>query len=208
MVVGLLGILIAGAGYVPIDPSLPAERRSFMLADAGVGVVVSRSGLTTPHPDRVAGGRTYVYMDRPTEWNLARQPLDARVLAQPENLAYLIYTSGSTGSPKGVMVNHESVLNRLQWMQSAHPLSTEDRVLQKTPLSFDVSVWEVFWPLMFGAHLVLARPGGEREPEYLANVIRTRGITVLHFVPSMLEVFLGVEGAAQCNGAVSGLVGI
>ena len=106
------------------------------------------------------------------------------------NAAYVIYTSGSTGKPKGVVNVHEGIVNRLQWMQDAYRLTSADRVLQKTPYSFDVSVWEFFWPLVTGASLVMARPGGHRDPEYLAELIAREKITTLHFVPSMLRVFL------------------
>ena len=110
--------------------------------------------------------------------------------ALPHNLAYVIYTSGSTGAPKGAMNTHAGICNRLLWGQDTYGLRSDDRVLQKTPFSFDVSVWEFFWPLIAGARLVLARPGGHREPSYLAHLIQDAGITVVHFVPSMLQVFL------------------
>src|ERR1700694_5504306 len=112
------------------------------------------------------------------------------VSLSPTDAAYVIYTSGSTGIPKGVVNIHEGIVNRLLWMQEANPLTAADRVLQKTPYSFDVSVWEFFWPLMFGARLVVARPDGHRDPAYLAELIVEAGITTLHFVPSMLRVFL------------------
>jgi non-ribosomal peptide synthetase component F len=111
-----------------------------------------------------------------------------------ENLAYVIYTSGSTGQPKGVMIPHRGICNRLFWMQQVFQLSAADRVLQKTPYSFDVSVWEFFWPLMTGACLVLARPGGHSDPGYLLELIGRERVTTLHFVPSMLEVFVESEG--------------
>src|SRR5205807_7707090 len=116
-----------------------------------------------------------------------------------EGLAYVIYTSGSTGRPKGAMVTHAAIVNRLLWMQEEYRLSSEDRVLQKTPFSFDVSVWEFFWPLLAGATLVMARPGGHQDPAYLVDVIRNQQITTLHFVPSMLAIFLGAEGLEDCK---------
>jgi amino acid adenylation domain-containing protein len=118
----------------------------------------------------------------------------------PAHPAYVIYTSGSTGTPKGVTITHAAIGNRLSWMQSEYGLSADDRVLQKTPYSFDVSVWEFFWPLITGAGLVLAKPGGHRDPEYLAELIETAAVTTLHFVPSMLEAFLAAGGAARYAG--------
>ncbi|MBD0417622.1 amino acid adenylation domain-containing protein, partial [Streptomyces sp. TRM S81-3] len=113
--------------------------------------------------------------------------------------AYVIFTSGSTGRPKGVMIPHAGIVNRLHWMQDRYGLTPADRVLQKTPYGFDVSVWEFFWPLLTGATLVLARPGGHRDPEYLAALIRDERVTTVHFVPSMLDVFLTEPSAAQCT---------
>src|SRR5437763_13980397 len=116
-----------------------------------------------------------------------------------ENLAYLIYTSGSTGQPKGVMSIHRGLLNRLQWMQEAYGLNESDRVLQKTPFGFDVSVWEFFWPLMNGACLVVARPEGHKDSRYLVETIQQERITTLHFVHSMLQMFLKETGVVGCN---------
>ncbi len=116
-----------------------------------------------------------------------------------ENPAYIIYTSGSTGKPKGVVNTHRGILNRLLWMQDAYRLTASDRVLQKTPFSFDVSVWEFFWPLMFGARLVVARPEGHKDGEYLVKTIVDQRITVMHFVPSMLQLFLETPGVEKCD---------
>ncbi|MGN8359415.1 AMP-binding protein, partial [Pseudomonas sp. SMN11] len=126
-------------------------------------------------------------LDQPS-WN--DQPASNPEIAvlTPRHLAYVIYTSGSTGLPKGVMNEHAGVVNRLLWMQDAYQLGADDVVLQKTPFSFDVSVWEFLWPLQTGARLVMARPGGHRDPEYLRQVIQNEGVTTLHFVPSMLDV--------------------
>ena len=121
-----------------------------------------------------------------------------------EHLAYMIYTSGSTGRPKGAMNTHVAIVNRLLWMQEAYRLTPSDRVLQKTPFSFDVSVWEFFWPLMTGARLVLARPGGHRDGAYLASLIHDEKITTVHFVPSMLSAFLEQKGLESAAAASSG----
>ena len=118
---------------------------------------------------------------------------------KPQHLAYVIYTSGSTGQPKGVMLQHDGLSNRLAWMQSAYAMNGGDAVLQKTPFGFDVSVWEFFWPLLVGARLVMARPEGHKEPGYLVEVIGRHNVTTAHFVPSMLQIFLEHPGAASCT---------
>ncbi len=119
---------------------------------------------------------------------------------QPHHLAYVIYTSGSTGTPKGAMITHRGVVNRLLWMQDTYALTPDDVVLQKTPISFDVSVWELFWPLLSGARLQLARPGGHKDPAYLGATIAEAAVTTLHFVPSMLDAFLATDAPQQCSG--------
>src|SRR5262249_4119515 len=116
-----------------------------------------------------------------------------------EDLAYVIYTSGSSGKPKGAMNTHGGIVNRLMWMQEVYRLREDDRVLQKTTFSFDVSVWELFWPLLSGAALIMARPGGQGEADYLREIIEREEITTLHFVPSMLESFLGEGGWKRCG---------
>jgi non-ribosomal peptide synthetase component F len=118
---------------------------------------------------------------------------------RPDRLAYVIYTSGSTGTPKGAMNEHRALVNRLEWMQGAYGLGPEDGVLQKTPFSFDVSAWEFFWTLMTGARLIIARPEGHKDPEYLRNLIETTGVTTLHFVPSMLQIFLQQHRLGTCS---------
>ncbi len=199
MIVGLLGILKAGGAYVPIDPSLPSDRLEFMLSDAGISVVISEGELLAVlEACPSAEGRIIVCLDRDSEQIDAQPTRDPEHDATPANLAYVIYTSGSTGRPKGAMIEHQSIYNRLLWMQAAHPLTADDRVLQKTPFSFDVSVWEFFWPLMFGARLVVARPAGEQDPDYLIELIRRCEISHLHFVPSMLQIFLSAQDVAKC----------
>ncbi|WP_146229540.1 non-ribosomal peptide synthetase, partial [Pseudomonas soli] len=186
MVVGLLAILKAGGAYVPVDPEYPAERIRHMLGDsAPLAVLVHAATGHVPE----TGAVPVIDLDLPT-W--LEQPAQAPQVAglTPRHLAYVIYTSGSTGLPKGVMNEHAAVVNRLLWMQDAYQLGADDVVLQKTPFSFDVSVWEFLWPLQTGARLVMARPGGHRDPEYLREVIRAEQVSTLHFVPSMLDVFL------------------
>jgi amino acid adenylation domain-containing protein len=197
MVMGLLGILKAGGAYVPLDPEHPAERLKFMMEEAVLPVLLTQEqwlGRLPEHPAQV------ICLDR--DWpaiagEAAGNPADQTVPASP---AYVIYTSGSTGRPKGVINTHEGLYNRLQWMQAEYRLTAADRVLQKTPYGFDVSVWEFFWPLLSGASLVMARPGGHREPEYLMEIISREQITTLHFVPSMLQVFLEGAGWERCSG--------
>ncbi|WP_141682954.1 AMP-binding protein, partial [Agrobacterium tumefaciens] len=137
---------------------------------------------------------------------LARQPAtpptdrDRTAPLQPDSPAYVIYTSGSTGKPKGVVVAHAAIANRLEWMQSEYRLGKDDRVLQKTVIGFDVSVWEFFWPLLRGAALILAKPDGHRDPEYLSKLIVEAKITTVHFVPSMLQAFLQHPSSMRCYG--------
>lgn len=191
MVVGLLGILKAGGAYVPLDPEYPKERLAFMLEDAGVRVVLTQAHVTASLPTHQARA---IRLD--ADWPSIAKESPGQVVSsvRPENLAYMIYTSGSTGRPKGAMNTHVAIVNRLLWMQDAYRLTPLDRVLQKTPFSFDVSVWEFFWPLLTGAKLVLALSGGQKDSAYLANVIRNEEITTIHFVPSMLSVFLEETG--------------
>jgi amino acid adenylation domain-containing protein/non-ribosomal peptide synthase protein (TIGR01720 family) len=201
LLVALLGVLGAGGAYVPLDPDHPADRLGFMLDDARPAVILTQAHLASVLPAR-APAAPVLRVDADGAL-LATQPADAldRHALSLSSLAYVIYTSGSTGRPKGAMNAHRGIHNRLLWMQHAHAIGPADRLLQKTPFSFDVSVWELFWPLMFGARLVLARPGGHREPRYLAGTIAAQGVTTLHFVPSMLGVFLdalAVLGAGAC----------
>ncbi|CAM3876812.1 Linear gramicidin synthase subunit C [Pseudomonas reidholzensis] len=193
MVVGLLAILKAGGAYVPVDPDYPAERIRHMLSDSAPVAVLVHAAT-----HRVTDSAQVIDLDQPS-WQ-AQSAANPRVVGlTPRHLAYVIYTSGSTGLPKGVMNEHAAVVNRLLWMQEAYGLDAQDVVLQKTPFSFDVSVWEFLWPLQTGAKLVMARPGGHRDPEYLRQVIRAEGVSTLHFVPSMLDVFLA-HGEASANG--------
>ncbi|HEX6640477.1 MAG TPA: amino acid adenylation domain-containing protein, partial [Thermoanaerobaculia bacterium] len=168
MVVAILGIVKAGAAYLPLDPDHPQERIARTIADAEPALVIDRS----------------------FDFHAIAARDDNPNVAIPEHAAYVIYTSGSTGMPKGAPNTHQALVNRILWMQDAYPLDATDRVLQKTPYSFDVSVWEFFWPLMTGAALVVAQPEKHKDPQYLADVIAEQRITTLHFVPSMLRAFL------------------
>ncbi|MBB3120918.1 non-ribosomal peptide synthetase [Pseudoduganella violacea] len=194
MVVSLLAILKAGGAYVPLDPEYPAERLRYMVEDSGIGLLLTHSQLL---PQFRHDGVTALAVD---QLNLDEQPAHNPATAlHGENLAYVIYTSGSTGRPKGAANRHRSLYNRLAWMQQAYGLTPADTVLQKTPFSFDVSVWEFFWPLMMGARLVIAAPGEHREPARLRELICRHQVTTLHFVPSMLQAFLAHEGVTDCR---------
>ncbi|MEV7190174.1 amino acid adenylation domain-containing protein, partial [Streptomyces sp. NPDC093510] len=208
LVVALLAVLKAGGAYVPVDPEYPAERIAYVLDDARPVLVLtdsaSQSALSSLASQNVP---VCVVLDA-AETVAEIGALDAGVIGDSERRgrilsshpAYVIYTSGSTGRPKGVVVPHRGVVNRLLWMQGVFGLGGSDRVLQKTPFGFDVSVWEFFWPLVSGAGLVVARAGGHRDAAYLAELIRREGVTVAHFVPSMLRVFVAEPGAALCGG--------
>src|SRR6185369_6447498 len=247
MITGLLGVLEAGAAYVPLDPTLPEERLATLVENAGLSAVVTQDRFAALLP---AEGAPLVFLD--PGGRLAGEPSPPSPLPSPslppgegrhhpspatgsaahfpplpgagrgmgeggqggegptavagDNLAYVLYTSGSTGTPKGVMIPHQGIVNRLLWMQEVYGLTAEDRVLQKTPFGFDVSVWEFFWPLLCGARLVLAQPEGHKDPRYLADLIAREKITTVHFVPSMLEVFLetpGLEALASLRRVVA-----
>ncbi|TGD89793.1 non-ribosomal peptide synthetase [Mycolicibacterium sp. CH28] len=178
LVVALLAVAKSGAAFLPLDADYPAERVQYMVEDARPAVV-----LDDPEIVRAA-------QERPSSAALPEVP--------PAAWGYVLYTSGSTGRPKGVAVPHAGIVNRIAWLQHAYPLDGTDRMLVKTPISFDTSVWEVFWPLSVGATLVLARPGGHRDPGYLAETIVAQGVTAVDFVPSMLELFLDDPRSAHC----------
>ncbi|MCP1305328.1 amino acid adenylation domain-containing protein, partial [Halomonas sp. R1t8] len=195
MVVGLLGILKAGGAYVPLDPDYPAERLFYMVEDSGIELLLTQQHLRDILP--VVGSLNVIELDQLDVTHYAST--NPQVALHGEHLAYVIYTSGSTGRPKGAVNRHHALTNRLQWMQDAYGLATDDSVLQKTPFSFDVSVWEFFWPLMQGARLVMAPPGAHREPVQLVELIRRHNITTLHFVPSMLQAFLAHGEIETCT---------
>jgi len=189
MMVGLLGIMKAGGAYSPIDPEFPAARIAYLLKDTGAKILVT----TATHQERLAAIHTGKTLALDADWpEIARQPAgEPPRRPRPEELIYIIHTSGSTGKPKGVMNQHNGLVNRLLWAQKIFRLDADlDVVLQKTTFCFDVSVWELFWPLLVGVKLVFARPGGHKDDRYLQEMIRREGISTVHFVPPMLEVFL------------------
>ncbi|MDE9441898.1 amino acid adenylation domain-containing protein [Xenorhabdus bovienii] len=200
MVIGLLGILKAGAAYVPLDPEYPTDRLGHILSDSDPALLLIHHGLQDHLP--MTTMPVWVLESEEYQTNIASQPTDNPVATNlgltSRHLAYVLYTSGSTGLPKGVMNEHRGVVNRLLWAQDEYQLTQHDRVLQKTPFSFDVSVWEFFLPLLAGAQLVMARPGGHKEALYLLEEIEARGITTLHFVPSMLQSFIHLTPTGRC----------
>jgi len=195
MVISLLAVLKAGGAYLPLDPDLPRQRIAFMLSDADPKAIVTIERLRGLLPEQARG---VICLDEPQLIEShSCDNLPAR--AAGDNLAYVIYTSGSTGKPKGAMISQSGICNRLDWMQQQFDLEPGDAVLQKTPYSFDVSVWELFWPLLNGAKLVMAEPGGHKDAQYLMKLIDEQQVTLLHFVPSMLQAFLQEAEAGSCS---------
>ncbi len=183
-VISLLAILKAGGAYLPLDTEYPEERVSFMIEDSKTPLLLYNREL----PSWISKLPLHTIDTSVSPANgIISNPL---CTAQPISLAYVIYTSGSTGKPNGAMIPHRGICNRLLWMQQEYQLTPDDRVLQKTSCSFDVSVWEFFWPLITGAELIIAAPGIHRDPALLACCIQQYKVTTLHFVPSMLMLFL------------------
>ncbi|MCP4653882.1 MAG: amino acid adenylation domain-containing protein, partial [bacterium] len=196
LVVALLGTIKAGGAYLPLDPDHPQERLRRILEDARAAVVLAQQETATSLPDVDA---EIVLLDRDRDL-IARHPgVNPALPLTAAVPAYVIYTSGSTGTPKGVVSCHGGLVNRLRWMQQVFSLSDRDLVLQKTSFTFDVSVWEFFWPLIAGAALVVARPGGQGDPAYLAELIDEHRVTTCHFVPSMLRIFLDHPEVGACG---------
>ena len=186
LVLALLATLLAGAVILPLDPAAPPARLAALLADARPALVLTCLPL---RPRISAWPGPVLTLDADADAIAAAPPVPFPSIL-PDQLAYMLFTSGSSGAPKGALNAHAAFLNRLLWMQRAFPLAPADRVLQKTPATFDVALWEFFWPLLTGATLVLARPGGHREPDYLAHTLAAEAISVVHFVPSMLRALL------------------
>ncbi|MBE8986271.1 amino acid adenylation domain-containing protein [Nostoc sp. LEGE 12450] len=196
MVVGLLGILKVGGAYLPLDPDYPQERLSFMLEDAQVPVLLTQQQLLEKLPQHQG---QIICLD--TDWQFISQssPDNLVTTVQAANLAYVIYTSGSTGQPKGVMLSHRNLCNHTFWMQATFPLTEKDKVLQKTPFSFDASVWEFYAPLLVGGQLLLAQPGGHADTAYLLKLIAQEQITTVQFVPSLLQILIEQGGLETCH---------
>lgn len=195
MVVSLYGILKSGAAYLPLDIEHPNDRVDYILRESSCKIVLCQAQFADKLSDDIA--RLAVDENRAELEGFDTS--SPACPAGPDSLAYVIYTSGSTGNPKGVMIEHRGICNRLFWMQDTYSLSGEDKVLQKTPYTFDVSVWEFFWPLQCGATLVVAEPGAHADNESLVELINQREITVAHFVPSMLRLFLLSDSSKTCT---------
>ncbi|VVM85413.1 MULTISPECIES: non-ribosomal peptide synthetase [Pseudomonas] len=195
LLIGLLAIIKAGGAYVPLDPDYPAERLAYMLSDSGVQLLLTHTRLLERLP--ASEGVSSIAMDT---LHLDSWPSHAPGLhLHGDNLAYVIYTSGSTGQPKGVGNTHAALAERLQWMQDTYRLNETDVLMQKAPISFDVSVWECFWPLITGARLLIAGPGEHRDPHRIAQLVQAYGVTTLHFVPPLLSLFIDEPLSAECT---------
>ncbi|MBV4530693.1 non-ribosomal peptide synthetase [Pseudomonas sp. SWRI107] len=195
LLVGLLAILKAGGAYVPLDVDYPPERLAYMLGDCKAALLLSHSDLLHSLPQ--VAGVTALALDQLHLESWPSQPPGLHL--HGDNLAYVIYTSGSTGQPKGVGNTHAAVAERLHWMQQQYALDDSDVLMQKAPISFDVSVWECFWPLLNGCKLVLAGPGEHRDPQRIAQLVQQHQVTTLHFVPPLLQVFVQEPLAGHCS---------
>ncbi|WP_116964848.1 non-ribosomal peptide synthetase, partial [Fastidiosibacter lacustris] len=186
MIIGIVGILKAGAAYVPIDPSYPDERIRYILNDTRASLLLTQSHYLSRL--KMMTNSQLIPLDSNSYKGF---PFD-NLLSQntSHDLAYVIYTSGTTGNPKGTLITHKSLVNRLLWQQSEYHFNSSDKILQKTPYGFDVSVWELLLPLLCGAQLVFTKPDNHKYPQYLHILIKQVGITKLHFVPSMLQLYL------------------
>ena len=194
MLVGMIAIQKSGAAYLPIEPSHPIHRIEYMLEDSGAQLLLTKA---SDLPPLVVSSLQAIMLDIDS---LSQKSIDAPQIdySSSEGVAYVIYTSGSTGNPKGVEVTHAAITNRVLWMQDYFPIGNDDHILQKTPYTFDVSVWEFFWPLIVGARLVFAKPNGHKDSKYLIQLISDESITIIHFVPSMLVQFLEEKQVANC----------
>ncbi|MGW1013606.1 amino acid adenylation domain-containing protein [Streptomyces termitum] len=208
LMVALLAVLKSGAAFLPLDAGYPPARIAMMLEDAGARIVVTDREAVPAGLTEAAGaaGAGVLCVRRDAEAVAARPATRPRAVAGARDLAYVIFTSGSTGRPKGAMNEHGAVVNRLLWMHRAFGLAEGEGVLQKTPVGFDVSVWELFWPLMVGGRCVLARPGGHQDPEYLCEVIASAEVTTVHFVPSMLAAFTTASRLPSVRGTLRRIV--
>ncbi|WP_434756433.1 amino acid adenylation domain-containing protein [Paenibacillus amylolyticus] len=196
MIISLLAILKAGCAYVPLEPSFPKQRLQYIVNDSGLEWIITHRDVDQLFVDFDV---ECIHVERDKAYIDLSKEMNPTIDVQMEDPAYVLYTSGSTGMPKGVVLRHEGVSNRIVWMQDELHLELEDRVLQKTSYTFDVSVWEFFWPLSYGGGLVLAKPDGHMDPQYLVQTIIQQRVTIIHFVPSMLQLFLEEKSVQQCH---------
>jgi amino acid adenylation domain-containing protein/non-ribosomal peptide synthase protein (TIGR01720 family) len=191
MVVAILAVLKAGGAYLPLDPDYPADRLGFMVEDTAAPVVLTQQRLAGRLAGAGSGGRIVCLDDTDEARRIAAYGATRpRTAVTPDHLSYSIYTSGSTGRPKGALIRHGGIVNYVGWMTATFPLTAGDKVLQLAGMSFDISVWEMFWPWSRGAAVVLARPDGYKDPQYIAEVMEREAITSAHLVPSMLRALL------------------
>lgn len=196
LIVSLLAIMKANGAYLPIDTHCPHDRAYYLAEDAKSSLIITNNKFTTKFTN-CSGRIVNLDLDNDLIKNYSSDNLTN--LYKPDDLAYVIYTSGSTGKPKGVLNVQRGLVNRLLWMQDTYRLTSQDKVLQKTPYNFDVSVWEFFWPLITGARLIVAPPDSHKDPLELAQIIQSNNITTMHFVPSMLSIFLDEPKAVGCK---------
>jgi amino acid adenylation domain-containing protein/non-ribosomal peptide synthase protein (TIGR01720 family) len=202
MIVAVLAVLKAGAGYLPLDPDYPQPRLAAMLRDSGARLVLTQAQLSDRLTSIVADvDATLIVVDAALDdsGSYDHDGFNLGVSSHPDSLAYVIYTSGSTGVPKGVGCTRGALSARLTWMQAEYRLAPGETLLQKTPFSFDVAVWEMLWPLIVGARLAIAPPGAHREPKRLIEAVMAHDVTTLHFVPQMLAQFVAEPDAARCT---------
>ncbi|TDZ99811.1 non-ribosomal peptide synthetase [Mycobacteroides salmoniphilum] len=201
MLVSMYAVIVAGGAYLPIDPASPEHRNAYIAEVTTPRLVLTRSG--DPHIQGLPGSVPVIAIDKIDLSGFSGSPVsdaDRTCLLQPAHIAYIIFTSGSTGRPKGVMVDHAAIAAHLGWMQARYHMGSCDAVLHKTPATFDVSMWEMLWPILCGARLVIASPDRHTDHAYLETLIRTEQITIAHFVPSVLEVFADEADLSACRG--------
>ncbi|WP_137154171.1 non-ribosomal peptide synthetase [Rhizobium sp. FKL33] len=194
--VALLAVIEAGAAFLPLDLSYPADRLAFMLEDATPRLLITDAETH----DRISGDVPALLFDHFCDRDVEVREIPEAAELLPDHPAYVLYTSGTTGRPKGAIVSHAAIVNRILWMQNTYPLDGKDVILQKTPCGFDVSVWEFFWSYIIGARLVMAPTEAHRDPAALIALIETHGVTTLHFVPSMLAIFIATARDLRSHG--------
>ena len=205
MITGILAVLKAGGAYLPVSPDYPEERVRYILKDSGTRILLTNSDTVKRWTPEVMASLevTIIYLDESALYEGDSSNLEK--INTSCNLAYIIYTSGSTGKPKGAMIEHYSVINRINWMQRKYPIGNEDVILQKTTYTFDVSIWELFWWFFAGAKVYFLEPGGEKDPGAITDAIEKHGVTTMHFVPSMLNMFLEYMGNGKSEDKLSSL---